>query len=167
MPLADHVVELAAVAPGGLVQVVGRQQDGAGGEQARNPAAHAGLDGRGDPRLHVRRPAAGEPAVLDRGRHERQMDRIEVAVELERPAGPAAVEADGDGRRRRMAGRDAFDGKSVGREDLGQPVADGPGIARRAGDLDQPPGRLDEPVAADMGLHAADEGIHGVHGGPL
>ena len=75
---------------------------------ARAPASRRRadrLDGGGDPRLHVRGPAAGEPAVLDRGRHERQVDRVEVAVELERPARPAAVEADRDRRRRRMPGR--------------------------------------------------------------
>ena len=98
MPVADHLVELAAVAPGGLVQVVGRQQDRAGRQGAGIAQAADRLDGGGDPRLHVRRAAAGEPAVLDRGRDERQVHRVEVAVELERPAGPPAVEPDGNRR---------------------------------------------------------------------
>ena len=44
------------------------------------------LDRGGDAPLHVRRAAAGELAVLDRRRHERQVHGVEVAVELERPA---------------------------------------------------------------------------------
>ena len=44
--------------------------------------------------------------LLDPRRHERQVDRVEMAVELERPARPAALEPDDHGRRRRVtAGR--------------------------------------------------------------
>ena len=42
-----------------------------------------------------------------------------------------------------------------------------PGVARRARDLDQPTGRLHQPMAVRVGLQSLDEGFHGVHGRPL
>ena len=97
--LADELVELAAVAPGGLVQVVRGQEDRAGGKSPGVAECPDRLDGGGDAPFHVRGAAAGEqPAVLDSRRHERQVDRVEVAVELERPARPAALEPDHHGR---------------------------------------------------------------------
>ena len=91
------------------------------------------LDRRGDAPLHVRRPAAGEQAVLDRGRDERQVDRVEVAVELERPARPSAREPDHHGRGRGIAALGPLDREPVGGEDLGQPVAGRPASPVRLG----------------------------------
>ena len=114
------------------------------------------LDGGGDPPFHVGGTAAGEPAVLDSRRHERQVDRVEVAVELERPPRPAALEPDDDGRRRRdspPSGRSTAKPSAV--EDLRQAVADRPGLAGRARHFDQPPRGLDQPLAVRRAISSA------------
>ena len=84
--LANKLVELAAVAPGCLVQVVSGEQDGAGLQATGVAQCAQGLDGGGDAAFHIGRPAAGEQAVLDPGRRKREMHRVEVAVELQRRA---------------------------------------------------------------------------------
>ena len=83
------------------MQVVGGQQHGTGRQRAvsrSTPAAASTAAAMpafmSDEPLPVRRPSS------HLGRHERQVDRVEVAVELKRAAGLAAAEADGDGRRR-------------------------------------------------------------------
>ena len=112
------------------MEVVGRQEDRAGGQGAGVAEGEQGLDRGGQPALHVGRPAAGEAVAVDRRRHERQVDGVEVAVELEDPAGPAAFEPGHDGRGVGVAGLGTIDREPFLGQDRRQ------GVGRRP-----PPGR--------------------------
>ena len=150
--VADELIELAAVAPGGFVQVVRRQQDRAGRQRLGIAECPDRLDRGGDPCFHVRCAAAGDPAVLDLRRDERQVHRVEMAVELKGRPRPAAIESNRDRRRGRVAPIEPLDAEPVGLEDLRETVADRPGIAGGAGHFDQPSRRLDQPMAVHVGL---------------
>ena len=67
------------------------------------------------PAFHVGGAAAAEPVALDARRHERQVDGVEVAVELQRPARLLPLPADRDGRRLGIAAVGPLDGEAVGR----------------------------------------------------
>ena len=97
-PIADQLIELTAVAPRRFVQVVRGQEDRARGQSARISQRPDRFDRRGEASFHVGGAAAGQPAVLGFGRHERQVNRVEVSVELKRSSGTAALEPDHDGR---------------------------------------------------------------------
>src|SRR5204863_8620929 len=129
-------------APGGLVQVVRRQQDGARRQGAGVAQHPQGLDGGGDPALHVGGAAAGEVAVLDRRGNEGQVNRVEVAVELQGPAGAGPGQADDDGGGNGVAGGRAVDGEAIGGQDPGQAVGGRARLAGPAGDGDEPRGRV-------------------------
>ncbi len=155
--VADELVELAAVAPGGLVQVVRGQEDRTGGKSAGIAECPDRFDRGGHAPFHVRGSAAGEqPVVLDSRRHERQVNRVEVAVELERRPRPAAFESDHDGGSLGVSARRTLDLKPIGREDFRQAIADRPRFAGPAGHFDQAPSGLDQPLAIHMGFQAFD-----------
>ncbi|MFO0930410.1 MAG: hypothetical protein U0736_25845 [Gemmataceae bacterium] len=160
---ADQLVELLAEPPRRFVQVVRGEQDRAGGQHA-GVAEHAQrLDGSGGPPLHVRRAAAGEQIVAAPRRDERQVDGVEVAVELQRsPWSPAGV-PDDDRRRRRMASGDPFDGEPVAAEDIGQAVEGRTGFPGRTGDADQPRGGVEQTVPVDRPAEFGGEISGGLH----
>ena len=86
-------------------------------ESARVSQRPDRFDGRGDAPFHVRGPAAGQPAILDFGRHERQVDRVEMPVKLKRSSRPAALEPDHDGRRFGVSSTGSVDLKTVRRRE--------------------------------------------------
>ena len=118
--LGDQPVELLAVAPGGLVQVVRGQQDRPAGQGVGVAEDAQRLDGGRDPALHVRRPAAGTPP----SRGGTNLD-VEVAVELA-ACGRVEVAVDGGAAITRL-------GRSTGPSSDHRTVGDGPGLPVRLG----------------------------------
>ncbi len=166
--VANHPVELTAVTPGGFVEVMGRQQGPSrmAGPPASRSARTASIAAAmpafmSDAPLPVIWPASTP------GRDERQVHRIEVAVELEGRSGPAAIESGRDGRGHGMPRLDSMHVKPVGLEDLRQPVAHGPGITGRARDLDQSQCRLDQPAPVYVRLQAFEDRGCRIHEGRL
>ena len=62
--------------------------------------------------------ATGQAAVVDCGRRERQVDRVEVTVKLKCTSRPAALEPDHDSRRFGIAARWTLDDEAVVAENL-------------------------------------------------
>ena len=149
--LADHLVELPAVAPWCFMQIVRRQEHGASEKSTGIAQGADRFHGRGDSRFHVGGAAAGEPAVVNRRRDERQVDRVEVTIKLERRSRAATLEPDHDGRRLGISGGRPLDLESIGPEDFRQPVTDSASLAGSAGHFDQSSRRLDQPLAVHVG----------------
>ena len=116
--LADHLVELAAVAPRCFMQIVRSQEHGASEKSAGIAQGADCFHGRGDSRFHVSGAAAREPSVVNRGWDERQVDRVEMPVKLKRRSRPATLEPDHDSRRLGISGRRPLDPESLGLEDF-------------------------------------------------
>ena len=167
VPLGDQAVELAPVAPGGLVEVVRGQQDRPPGQGVGVAQGAERLDGGRDAGLHVRGPAAEESLPLLARRDEREVDGVEVAVELQDAPGPAAPEPDRHGGGRGVSPFGAFDLEPVLGQDLREPVGDRPRLARPARDLDQPDGRLDEPPPIDERSETIAGVFQSVHGASI
>ena len=99
------------------------------------------------------------PAVQPR-RPVRQVDGVQVSIELQGRSGPPAGQPGDHGRGIRMAGGHALHGEAVGRKQLSQPVGSRAGLPRGAGDLQQRRGRRQQAaridrVADGAGRHAA------------
>ena len=90
-----------------------------------------------------------------------------MAVELEGRTGPSAVESHRDRRGGRMPPIEALHIETVGREQVRESVAHGPGIAGGTGHFDQLQRRLDQPPTADMDLEAFDDPGCRIHDEPL
>ncbi len=95
------------------------------------------------------------------------MNGIEMAVELQRPARFAAVEADDDGRRGRVIGGRAFDREAVRLQQASQTVGDGAALAGAAGNGDQLLGRVEQTLFLDRLAQTIRDGKIGVHDGGL
>ena len=111
--------------------------------------AAEGLDRGRDPGFHVRRPAPGNAAIGDPGRHERQVYGVEMAVELKSPTRTTASEPDGHRARLGVAAVGPFDRETLTSEDLGEHVAHRARLAGPARHVDQPDGGLDQPLRVD------------------
>src|SRR5262249_2477821 len=83
---ANEPLELPAVAPGSFVKGVGGEENAACLENLGFAKHTQGFDGRGDSRLHVRRTAASDAVPLNPRCNERQMNRVEMAIELQSTA---------------------------------------------------------------------------------
>ena len=165
MPSAIRLIELLPEAPGGLVEVVGRQQDSASRQGVGVAEGEQGLDRGGQPRLHVRRSAAGEafrrrsPAARTGGgpcRGGRRTGAPGRAGGLR--AGPTTAGASGWP----AAGRSTANPSSV--NTAARACGRGPRTAGRARDGDQSLGDRDQTSAIDMplqalGLAARDSGL--------
>ena len=77
------------------------------------------------------------------------MNGVEVPVELDRRAGPTAVEANDDGRGGRVTRRRARDGEPVRREDRGEAVEGRASLAGTAGNSDELDGRVEKAFEVD------------------
>src|SRR5579871_351573 len=84
------------------------------------------------------------------------MDRVEMAVELQRRAGSARFVTGDDSRRLRPAGIRALDLEAVGVHDLGQSVGDLPRAPRGAGDLNEGHRRFNQAIGADCAAQTLD-----------
>src|SRR4051794_20955321 len=115
---ADHLIELTSVTPGRLVQIVRGEKYGAGVERIGISHGAQSLNRSGRAAFHVRGTAAGDLAILDSGRNERQVHDVEMAVELESSAGSVALEANGNSRTVRISSGWPLHLKPVGRQDL-------------------------------------------------
>ena len=100
-----------------------------------------------DPALHVERAATRQSIAVHGWRDERQVHRIDVAVQLQRPAGLAAVEADEHCGRWRVTGHRPLDAEAVCAQDLGEPVGGGTCLAGPTRDGDEADGCVEKPVA--------------------
>ncbi len=152
--IANQLIELAAIPPGASCRswAVKRTEPAVSPPESRSGPDR--FDRRGEATFHVGGTAAGQAAVLDRGRDERQVNRVKMPVELKRPSRPAAVEADHDGRRFGVSPVLGVHFEAISREDLRQAVADRASSAGRARHFDQALGGLDEPLTIHMRLEA-------------
>ena len=156
----DHGVELLAIAPRRLVQVVRGQQQAARRQAAGVAHRTQRLHRRGDPGLHVGRAAAGQHAARQPRRPVRQVDGVQVAVELQGRSGPRAGQPRDHGRGIRMACGDPLHLEAVSRQQLGQPVGRRSGLSRGAGELHQRGRRCRQAVPVNRvagGVHGHDE----------
>ena len=154
-PLADELIELAAIAPGGLVQVVGGQQDGARPpEQPESRSARRASTAAAIPPFMSEAPLpVSRPSSIRGGANGRwTVSRWPLNCSV--GPGLAALEPDRHGRSRRVAARGPVDLEPVGFENLRQAVGGrfrSPGRARH---LDQRLRRLEETPPVDVRLHA-------------
>jgi hypothetical protein len=148
---ANQAIELRTVAPRSFVQVVGCEEDGAGGEEPRVAEDAERFDGGGDSCLHVGGAAAGELLAVGVGSDKREMDRVEMAIEAERWTRLSRVEADGDCGSGGMAAGGTFDGEAIGCEKFGQAIGDFAGASGGAVDGAEIEGCIDEAGARDSG----------------
>ena len=155
--VADELIELAAVAPGGFVQVVGRQQDRAGRQHpasrsARTASTAAAIPAfMSDAPLPVIRPSwisggmngkctvSRWPSNWRVGPGRPLSSRIETAGAVGWPASSR------------------WTSEPVGCEQLRESVAHRPGIAGWARHFDQPSRRLDQPLAVHVRFKAFDD----------
>ena len=164
VPLLDQRRQLLAPAPRRLVQVVGRQQDPAGLQDARIPNRQQSLAHGGHSGLHVRGPAPVEESILDAGRNEGEMHRVQVAVELEGPPRNASLVPGNHGRGPGPRGLRPADFETFGRQNLRQTVRHFTGVPSGAGDPDQVDGQFRQSVRTDGTVHTIDQVLVQLHG---
>ena len=122
---------------------------------AKNPQR---LDRGREPALHVARPAAAEQFPFDSRRNERQVNDVEMAVELEAFPRLSGIETDNDCGGRRMLRGFSLYCEPVVVEETRESVENGPGIPGRRWNRDQPRCRVEQSIATHVG---ADQIEHG------
>jgi hypothetical protein len=152
---ANQFFELLAAAPGRFVQIVCREQHRSGFHGAavtQNPQRFHG--GRRSP-FHIARSAPGDPIAVDARGNERQMNRIQVAVELHRFSGAAALQPDRHRRCLRVPPRRPLDLEAIARQDVRQAIEYLSGVPRPAGNRHEVGYGLHQPFAIDQRAQAA------------
>ena len=96
-------------------------------------------------------------------RRKRQVDCIQMAVELKRRPGRAAVKSNGHRGGGWISPRWPCDGEPVGLEQPRQAVGCGPGVSGRAWNFNQGPRGRDQPLGIDVRFHAFEIFSVGVH----
>lgn len=79
---ADHVFMLRTIAPRGFVEIVGGEENSALRSEIEFADDAKGFDGGSDTGFHVAGTAALEKIAFHTGRREREVDGVEVAIEL-------------------------------------------------------------------------------------
>ena len=159
----DQAVELLAEPPRRLVQVVGRQQ------HARRRSAPASRSTRSASTAAAVPPFMSEaPLPVSRppstaggtnGRWTVSRWPLNCSVRPGRPLSRRTTTAGAAG----WPAAGPFDREAVGRQDLGEAVDDGAGLAGAAGDGDELHGGVEQPSPIDGGAQAGTERRKGVH----
>lgn len=163
---ADHVFMLRTIAPRGFVEIVGGEENSALRSEIEFADDAKGFDGSSDTGFHVAGTAALEKIAFHTGRREREVDGVEVAIELQGFSAGFPLETNSDGGGFGIAPVGTGDIEAFGDEHVGEEIGDGFGIAGGTGAVDHGAGRLEETVAGDGVLDASGEfgvrgGIHG------
>jgi hypothetical protein len=146
------------------VQVMRGQEDGSGAQAAGIAECPDRFDRGGHAPFHVSGSAAGQQSVVVDSRwYEWQVNRVEVAVKLERRPRSIAFESNHHGRRFGVSSCRPLDLKPISREDFRQTVTNRARFAGPAGHFYQALSSLDQPLAIHMGLQAFDGGWIDVH----
>ena len=150
IPIGDHLIDLLSETPRGLVEVVSRQKNRTRGQTAGIPEREQCLDRRGEPPLHVGRPTAGKEIAINRGRHEWEMNGVEMAIELKNAPWSRAVEPSHHSRCLGMSGRGTIDGKPFLHQYRGKRISGPTSSPSRARLRDQTLGNRPQPKAVDV-----------------
>jgi hypothetical protein len=122
------------------------------------------FDSCSEPRFHVGGSAPFEEISVHGRWYEREMNRIEVSIELQHGSASSAADADGHGRCPRVAGLRPVDQEAILFKNPRQTVRCGSSIARRARDRDKATGSVEQALTANHASDATgsfDEGVHG------
>ena len=137
IPVVDQLIQLSAISPRRFVQIVSGQQNSAATQNRRIADDAQRFDHGSHTRLHVARPAPGQTVPLNGRRSERQVHRVQMPVELQRPARFPRIPPHHNGRRCRPRCLRTLHLETLLHKQSRQRIGNGTRFAGGAGNINQ------------------------------
>ena len=148
-PVGRRAIQLLTESPRCFVQIMRRKQYATALQSASVTQSAQRFDRGGSAAFHVRGAAASQPVSLDPRRDERQVHRVEVAIELQCPPRFAAAETHHNGGRGGVTGRYSIHCEAIRGQDFHKTFRDHTAFPRPTRHRDQPLGRVEQPGTVD------------------